>query len=89
MENYRRLEGVVRGFSNHQRIQIMDFLDKNPEYSVDEISEALKVNFKTISGHLKRLAISGLVKKRSDSVNIRHKLSERGSEVLTFLRRLK
>ncbi|MFA5864066.1 MAG: winged helix-turn-helix domain-containing protein [Phycisphaerae bacterium] len=88
MENFRRLEGMTKGYANHRRIQIMLLLEKNPEFSVDEIAESLRVNFKTISAHIKRLAISGLVMKRSDGKSIRHKLTDRGAIVLTFLKNL-
>jgi len=89
MENFRRLEGVTKGYANHRRIQIMHLLENNPELSVDEIAENLRVNFKTISAHTKRLAISGLVMKRSDGKSIRHKLTDRGSNILMFLKKIR
>lgn len=88
MLNTRHLERVVRGFSNHRRIQILELLDKNPELSVAEISQKLKVNFKTISEHTRRLAISGLVLKRNQGAAVRHKLSPLGVSTLKFLRTL-
>ncbi len=88
MKSYRRLESVVRGFSNHRRIQLLEFLDKNPDLSVDEISQALKVHFGTVSAHLRRLTIAGLVSKRSQGPNVRHKLTDRGSLSLEFLKKL-
>lgn len=84
----RQLEQIVRGFSNHRRIQMLDLIDLTPELSVDEISKKLNVNFKTASSHLKRLIIAGLIMKRSKGKDIRHKISERGKTVLTFLRTL-
>ncbi|MBI2051218.1 winged helix-turn-helix transcriptional regulator [Candidatus Roizmanbacteria bacterium] len=83
---FRKLERLVRGFSNHRRIQIMDLLDKNPELSVAEIAESLRVNFKTISEHTRKLAITGLVLKRNSGNSVRHKLSPRGQSILEFLR---
>ena len=85
---YRQLERVVRGFSNHRRIQILELLNNKPELSVLEISEKLKINYKTASEHLRRLAITGLVLKRNQEVNVRHKLSPTGKFVLKFLRKL-
>jgi Mn-dependent DtxR family transcriptional regulator len=86
--NYRQLERVVRGFSNHRRIEILELLEKIPELSVVEISEKLKINFKTASEHIRRLAIAGLVIKRSAGASVRHKLTERGELILKFLRTL-
>ncbi len=87
-KNYRTLERLVRGFANHRRIQLMDVLKNTPEMSVDEISDSLNINYKTTSDHLRRLAIAGLVFKKSDSVSIRHKLTKRAEYVLKFLRTL-
>lgn len=87
-KNYRQLERVVKGFANHRRIQIKELLKKHPELSVIEISEELNINFKTASEHIHRLAIAGLVMKRSDRANVRHKLTDQGSNILKFLRTL-
>ena len=84
----RRLERVVKGFANHRRIQIIELLSDSPELSVTEISEKLKINFKTASEHIRRLAIAGLVLKRNQGVNVRHKLSPTGNSILKFLRTL-
>lgn len=85
---YHRLERMVRGFANHRRIEIMNALHKTPEMSVIEIAERLKINMKTASEHIRRLAIAGLVMKRSDASAVRHKLTGSGTSVLKFLRTL-
>ncbi len=87
-KNYRTLERLVRGFSNHRRIQILEVLKKAPEQSVDDIAKLLGINYKTAADHLRRLAIAGLVLKKSDSVSIRHKITSRAEYVLKFLRTL-
>jgi predicted ArsR family transcriptional regulator len=88
MKNFRELERMVRGFANHRRIQILALLLESPELSVDEVAGELKINYKTAADHLRRLAIAGLVLKRSDSVSVRHKLSSRALVILKFLRTL-
>jgi len=85
MENYHRMEGLVRGFANHRRIQILYLLEKQPELSVDDIADILRVHFKTISAHVKRLAVAGLVMKRADARSVRHKITDRAKTVLRFL----
>lgn len=85
---YRKLERMVRGFSNHRRIEILELLKKTPELSVIEIAGKLKINFKTASEHIRRLAIAGLVIKRSAGNSVRHKLTSRGLSILKFLRTL-
>ena len=85
---YKQLERLVKGFANHRRVEIMELLKKTPELSVLEMADVLEVNFKTISEHTRRLAIAGLVLKRYEFHSVRHKLSERGLQVLKFLRTL-
>ena len=84
----RRLERIVKGYANHRRIQIMELMEKEPELSLAEISAKLKVNIKTASEHIRRLAIAGLVLKRNRANNVLHKLSPQGSSILKFLRKL-
>ena len=88
MKKPRQLERIVKGFANHRRIEIMELLAKAPELSVMEISDELHINFKTGSEHIRRLAIAGLVMKRNDNKNVRHKLTYSGGVVLKFLRTL-
>ncbi len=87
-KNFRQLERIVKGFSNHRRIEILELLKNQPELSVVEISEKLKINFKTASEHIRRLAIAGLVIKRSAGNSVRHKLTDRSESILKFLRTL-
>ena len=84
--NQRQLERIVKGFANHRRIQMLDLLSREPELSVAEIAQKLDVNMKTASEHLRRLAQSGLILKRNQNVNVRHRLTERGNHILKFLR---
>jgi DNA-binding transcriptional ArsR family regulator len=84
----RHLERVVKGFANHRRIAMMDLLQKEPELSLQDIALKLKINIKTASEHLRRLAIAGLVLKRNRANNVLHKLSPRGETILEFLRKL-
>ena len=86
--DYRKLERLVRGFSNHRRIETMELLEAEPELSVVEIAQSLRINMKTASEHIRRLSIAGLVLKRSDAASIRHKLTSRANLTLKFLRTL-
>lgn len=88
MKKYRQLERVVRGFSNHRRIEIMNLLDKTSELSVTEISEMLDINFKTAAEHTRRLSVPGIIWKRNAGNMVRHALSPLGKSILKFLRTL-
>ena len=85
-KTYYDLERIVKGVANHRRIEILEILVKKSEMSVAEVADKLKLNFKTASEHIRRLTISGLLMKRSDGHNIRHKLTKRGELILKFLR---
>jgi DNA-binding transcriptional ArsR family regulator len=86
--NYRNVERVVKGFANHNRLKILELLEREPELSVDEISKKLKIGYENTSDHVRKLAIAGLVMKRSDGSNVRHKLTPRGNSILVFCKRL-
>ncbi len=86
--NYRKTERIVKGFANHRRIEILDLLLREPELSVDDISERLHIGYENASDHVRKLAIAGLVLKRSDGPSVRHKLTPRGKDILMFCKRL-
>lgn len=86
--NYRALERIVKGFANHRRIEILDLLKREPELSVDDISERLHIGYENASDHVRKLAISGLVIKRNDGPSVRHKLTPRGESILIFCKKL-
>ena len=86
MKRQKQLERIVKGFANHRRIEIMELLAKEPELSVFEISDKLRINFKTASEHLRRLVISGIIMKRYEGSTVRHALTQTGQNILKFLR---
>jgi DNA-binding transcriptional ArsR family regulator len=88
MRGNRELERMVKGFANHRRIEVMRLLAQEPELSLAEIAERTKINVKTASEHLRRLAIAGVVLKRNEASSVRHALSPRGILILKFLRTL-
>jgi DNA-binding transcriptional ArsR family regulator len=86
MLTYKQLERIAKGSANHRRIQILDLLEKTPELSVSEISIAVKSDIKNVSEHVRKLTLSGLIIKRNQGNNIRHKLTPRGISILQFYR---
>jgi DNA-binding transcriptional ArsR family regulator len=86
--SFRRLERIIKGFANHRRIQIMDLLSREPELSVEEISERLNIGYENASDHVRKLAIAGLVLKRNEGSAVRHKLTPRAESILVFCKRL-
>jgi len=58
------------------------------ELLIGEISIALEIELKTASEHLRRLAIAGLILKRNEGREVRHAITKRAGNILTFLRML-
>ena len=88
MLSYRALERIVRGFSNHRRIEIMDLLSRSPALSVFDLANKLHINFRTASEHLRRLYTVGLITKRNRGAAVEHSLTNLGKAILKFLRTL-
>ena len=86
--NYRKIERTVKGFANHRRLQILDLLNKEPELSVEDIADRLNIGYENASDHIRKLAVAGLVMKRSDGTSVRHKLTPRAESILIFCKRL-
>lgn len=86
--NYRAVERIMKGAASHRRIQVLDLLKREPELSVLDISERLKIGYQNASEHVRKLAIAGLVMKRSEGPAVRHKLTARGVSLLMFCRTL-
>ena len=84
----KQLERHFKGVANHRRIEILMLAHKQPELALMEIADALRINFKTASEHVRRLAIAGLVMKRHDGASVRHALTDTGIHILKFLRTL-
>ena len=88
MDNIRKLEQVVKGFANHNRLKILELLEKEPELSVGDISNKLKIGYENASDHIRKLAIAGLVMKRKEGPNVLHKLTDRARVILAFCKKL-
>ena len=86
--NFRALERIVKGFANHRRIEMLHLLQREPELSVEDIAERLKIGYENASEHVRKLAIAVLVMKRNDGRSVRHKLTRRANDVLMFCKTL-
>lgn len=86
--NYHNLERIVKGFANHRRLRILELLQREPELSVVEIARVINTDLKNASEHIRRMAIAGLVLKRSSGKYVRHRLTPLAAAILKFLRQL-
>lgn len=88
MKSNKDLERIIKGVANHRRIELLKTISSKPELSVQDLASVLDTDFRTIAAHLQKLTIAGLIMKRNDGVSVRHKLTDRGKDVLMFLRNI-
>ncbi len=86
--HYRKVELVVKGFANHRRLQMIELLREKPELSVADIAGKLRIGYENASDHIRKLAIAGLVLKRSDGPSVRHRLTPLAESILVFCKKL-
>lgn len=86
MKTAKQLERYFKGAANHRRIDILLVVEKDDGITVNEISEKLSVNFKTISQHTQSLVRAGLLSKRYKSQQVMHSLSPYGKSFLKFMK---
>lgn len=82
----RQLERHFKGVANHRRISILELIAEKNGITVEEISEKLSCNFKTISEHTRRLVQAGLVNKKYMGRQVEHSLSPYGEIFLRFIK---
>lgn len=85
MKTPKQLERYFKGAANHKRIAIMVVVAKNDGITVEEITEELGANFKTISQHTKSLVQAGLLNKKYIGREVAHSLSPYGLAFLNFM----
>jgi len=85
---HRKIERIVKGFANHNRIRILELLNNKPELSVVEISETLKIGYENASDHIRKMAIAGLLMKKNSGPSVLHKLTPRAQSILVFCKKL-
>jgi len=81
----KQMERHLKGMANHYRIDILLFISKNTNATLDDIIKALDANEKTIGEHTRRLYVAGLVDKRYRGKFVEHTLSPYGKTFVKFL----
>ena len=83
------MERIFKGVANHWRVEIIFLIKKNPGITLEEISEKLKGNLRTISEHSKKLVNAGLVRKKYQGLFVKHTLSPYGEKMVEFIKNFK
>lgn len=82
----RKLERHFKGVANHRRIQILLLIAKRPDITLIDITDAVQGNTKTISEHVRRLTLAGLVEKTYAGRQVQHKLTPYGRIFYSFIK---
>ncbi len=82
----KQLERHFKGVANHRRIDILFVVEKFENITLDEITEQLKCNLKTVSEHTRRLVQAGLLNKQYRGRTVAHSLSPYGKRMITFIK---
>jgi|SRR3989344_3546899 len=73
-----------KGMANHYRISIMLIVDADDKITVEDITDRLNANFKTISQHTRYLTQTGLIRKQYKGRTVAHSLSPYGKIFIKF-----
>ena len=82
----KQLERHLKGVANHNRIEILMMVAKENGLSLEDISERLGSNFKTVSEHTRKLVQAGLINKKYQGRKVLHSLSPYGITFFKFLK---
>ena len=78
----KELERMFKALGNRRRLLILSFLKKKKRANVGEISEVIKLSFKSTSRHLGVLASAEILDKEQNSLYVNYSLSDTESDVL-------
>jgi len=83
---HRDLEFTFKGVANRHRVHILELLGRKPEQPVVAVADEVALDVRTVSEHLRKLMLAGLVMKKKDGNMVRHALTEKGKAILQFCR---
>ena|SRR3989344_2069354 len=80
-----QMERHLKGIANHYRIEILLLIAEHEDATLEDISEMLNANEKTIGEHTRRLHQAGLLNKKRCGKFVEHTLSPYGKTFVRFL----
>jgi len=79
------LEKLLKALSNKRRLGILRFLKKKKEANVNDISEDIKLSFKSTSKHLAILYAANIVEKEQRSLEMYYRLSPELHHIVKYI----
>lgn len=84
----KRIERVFKGVANHNRAKILEFIAKENNTTLWQISQNLEIEFKNASQHTARMEKAGLIKKQYVGRSVMHFLTPYGQKIYDFIKTL-
>jgi DNA-binding transcriptional ArsR family regulator len=82
------IESIFKGLGHRTRIEIMYFLQNNPESVLSDISEFINSTHQNTSNHINKMIYGGLVLKKQNGNFVLHRLSKRGTRLVKTIKQL-
>ena len=86
LKTAKQMERYLKGMANHHRINILLLVSEKRGITVEDITEELNANFKTISQHTRYLAQAELIEKQYRNREVMHSLSPYGKFFVKFIK---
>lgn len=84
----KRMERVFKGVANHKRAKILEFIAKENNTTLWQISQGLNIELKNASQHTARMERAGLIEKQYAGRSVMHFLTPYGQKVYDFMKTL-
>jgi len=85
MATIYRIERILKALANRRRLAIIKHLKKEKEAVVGDISEEIKLSFKSTSKHLSVLLAANIVEKEQRSLQMHYRLSSNLDSVVKHI----
>lgn len=86
MKSNFEIAEIMKGVAHSRRIRILLAIKSAKSHpSLDELSDASDIPYKTTYSHVERLVESGLVSKSRYGLRVEHRLTEQGERLVEFI----
>lgn len=82
----KQMERNFKGIANYHRIDILLLISERSGITIEQMSEILDCDFKTVSEHSGRLFHAGLINKNYSGRSVAHTLSPYGKIICKFIK---
>jgi len=84
----KRIERVFKGVAHHKRAKILEYIGKENNTTLWQISQGLDIELKNASQHTARMEKAGLIEKQYVGRSVMHFLTPYGQKIYDFIKTL-